>query len=146
MLKIWGRVNSVNVKKALWALEELGVKYERIDAGMEFGVNNTPEYLRMNARVIEIVQHFAATKKPIAAICHAAQLLTAAGVVMKGRRLSAYPACQAEIELAGGEFIPASSTFDNAYTDANLVTAPAWPAHPAWIRQFLAVLGTRIEV
>jgi protease I len=105
-----------------------------------------PEYLRMNHRVLQIVQHFAATKKPIAAICHGAQLLTAAGVVMRGRRISAYPACQAEIELAGGEFIPVSSGFDNAHTDGNLVTAPAWPAHPAWIRQFLDLLGTRIEL
>jgi len=48
MLKIWGRVNSVNVKKALWAAEELGLKYERVDAGMQFGVNKTPAYLRMN--------------------------------------------------------------------------------------------------
>lgn len=48
MLKIWGRTNSVNVKKALWAMEELGLKYERIDAGMQFGVTKTPEYLRMN--------------------------------------------------------------------------------------------------
>ena len=103
-----------------------------------------PEYLRLTPRVIEIVQHFAATKKPIAAICHGVQLLTAAGVVMKGRRLSAYPACRTEIELAGGEFIPASSTFDNAHTDGNLVTAPAWPAHPAWIKQFLQLLGTPV--
>jgi protease I len=102
-----------------------------------------PEYLRMTPRVLEIVQHFAAAKKPIAAICHGAQLLTAAGVV-KGRRLSAYPACSAEVTLAGGEFVPANSTFDNAHTDGNLVTAPAWPAHPAWIRQFLAVLGTPV--
>jgi len=48
MLKIWGRTNSVNVKKALWAVEELGLKYQRIDAGMQFGVNKTPEYLKMN--------------------------------------------------------------------------------------------------
>jgi glutathione S-transferase len=48
MLKIWGRVNSVNVKKALWAAEELGLKYERIDAGLQFGVNKTPQYLAMN--------------------------------------------------------------------------------------------------
>jgi glutathione S-transferase len=48
MLKIWGRVNSVNVKKALWAAEELGLKYERVDAGMQFGVTKTPEYLKMN--------------------------------------------------------------------------------------------------
>lgn len=100
-----------------------------------------PEYLRLTPRVLAIVQHFAAANKPIAAICHGAQLLTAAGVV-KGRRLSAYPACKAEVELAGGEFVPAGANFDNAHTDANLITAPAWPAHPAWIRQFLVALGT----
>ena len=102
-----------------------------------------PEYLRLTPRVIAIVQHFATAKKPIAAVCHGAQLLTAAGIV-KGRRISAYPACRAEVELAGGEFVAASDTFDNAHTDGNLVTAPAWPAHPAWIRQFLELLGTKI--
>jgi protease I len=101
-----------------------------------------PEYLRMTPRVLAIVQHFAAANKPLAAICHGAQLLTAAGVI-KGRRISAYPACKAEVELAGGEFVPASANFDNAHTDGNLITAPAWPAHPAWMRQFLAILGTR---
>jgi len=65
-------------------------------------------------------------------------------VVTKGRRISAYPACQAEVQLAGGEFVPANSNFDNAHTDGNLITAPAWPAHPDWMRQFLAVLGTTI--
>jgi protease I len=102
-----------------------------------------PEYLRMTPRVLTMVQHFAAAKKPIAAICHGAQLLTAAGVI-KGRRVSAYPACRAEVELAGGEFVPASESFDNAHTDANLITAPAWPAHPAWMRQFLTALGTQV--
>src|SRR5262245_42088621 len=104
-----------------------------------------PEYLRLTPRVLAIVQHFAASNKPIAAICHGAQLLTAAGVV-KGRRVSAYPACKAEVELAGGEFVPASANFDNAHTDGNLITAPAWPAHPAWIRQLLTALGSRIEI
>jgi protease I len=73
------------------------------------------------------------------------QLLSAAGV-LKGRCVSAYPACQAEVELAGGEFIPASATFDNAHTEGNFITAPAWPAHPAWIRQFLVALGTPVGV
>lgn len=100
-----------------------------------------PEYLRMTPRVLEVVRHFATANKPIAAICHGAQLLSAAGVI-KGRRVSCYPACRTEVELAGGEYIPANNHFDNAHTDKNLVTAPAWPAHPAWIRQFLAVLGT----
>lgn len=102
-----------------------------------------PEYLRMTPRVLTIVQHFATGKKPIAAICHGAQLLTAAGVA-KGRSICAYPACKAEVELAGGEFVAASANFDNAHTDGMLVTAPAWPAHPAWMRQFLTVLGTPV--
>ncbi len=103
-----------------------------------------PEYLRLTPRVLDIVRHFAKANKPIAAICHGVQLLTASGVV-KGRHVSCYPACSAELTLAGGEFVPANSTFDNAHTDGNLVTAPAWPAHPAWMRQFLTVLGSKIE-
>jgi protease I len=103
-----------------------------------------PEYLRLTPRVLDIVRHFAQANKPIGAICHGVQILTAAGVV-KGRRVSCYPACSAEVTLAGGEFVPASSTFDNAHTDGNLVTAPAWLAHPAWMRQFLTLLGSKIE-
>jgi protease I len=79
----------------------------------------------------------------VAAICHGAQLLAAAGV-LKGRQCSAYPACSAEVVLAGGKF--AGIAIDGAVTEGNLVTAPAWPAHPAWIAQFLALLGTRIEL
>ena len=101
-----------------------------------------PEYLRLNPRVLEIVRHFARSGKPIAAICHGPQLLAAAGV-LDGRRVSAYPACAPEVELAGATF--AAIGVDAAVTDGNLVTAPAWPAHPAWIAQFLAVLGTRVE-
>ena len=101
-----------------------------------------PEYLRTVAGVLPLVQHFANAGKPIAAICHGAQLLAAAGVI-RGRKVSAYPACAAEVELAGASY--ASIPVDQAVTDGNLVTAPAWPAHPAWIAQFLAVLGTRIS-
>lgn len=121
-----------------------GVQEQQYDALVIPG-GRSPEYLRMNPRVIELVQQFDAAKKPIAAVCHGAQLLAAANV-LKGRRCSAYPACAAEVTLAGGEFVPASEGFDNAHTDDNLVTAPAWPAHPAWIRQFLVVLGTTISV
>lgn len=101
-----------------------------------------PEYLRLNPRVLEVVRHFARSGKPIAAICHGPQLLAAAGVI-DGKRVSAYPACAPEVELAGATF--AEIGVDAAVTDGNLVTAPAWPAHPAWIAQFLAVLGTRVE-
>ncbi len=100
-----------------------------------------PEYLRMNAKVLELVQHFARAGKPIASICHGAQILAAAGVI-RGKRVSAYPACAAEVKLAGAEYV--TLEMDQAVTDGTLVTAPAWPAHPAWLAQFLAVLGTRI--
>lgn len=100
-----------------------------------------PEYLRLDAGVIALVQAFAKAGKPIAAICHGAQILAAADVIA-GRRVSAYPACAPEVRLAGAEY--ADIAIDGAVTDGNLVTAPAWPAHPAWMAQFLAVLGTRI--
>ena len=101
-----------------------------------------PEYLRLNPRVLEIVRHFADSGKPIAAICHAAQLLAAAGV-LAGKSCSCYPAVGPDVTAAGGKY--AALAMDQALTDGMLVTAPAWPAHPAWLAQFLKVLGTRIE-
>jgi protease I len=74
------------------------VKAESYDALVIPG-GRGPEYLRMNPRVIEITRHFFTANKPVAAICHAAQLLATAGVI-KGRNVSAYPACQPEVELA----------------------------------------------
>jgi len=101
-----------------------------------------PEYLRLNPQVIAAVRHFADAKKPIAAICHGAQLLAAAGA-LAGRSCSAYPACAPEVRAAGGDY--AEIAVDKAHVDGNLVTAPAWPAHPEWLAKFLVVLGTRIE-
>ncbi len=96
-----------------------------------------PEYLRLNEAVLDAVRHFFDAGKPVAAICHGAQLLAAAGV-LKGRTCSAYPACAPEVTLAGGSFADIEVT--DAVTDGNLVTAPAWPAHPAWLSQFMAIL------
>jgi protease I len=101
-----------------------------------------PEYIRLNQQVIEMVQHFANKNKPIAAICHGAQLLAAANVI-QGKRCSAYPACSPDVKLAGGEYV--EIPVDEAIVDGNLVTAPAWPAHPRWLAEFLKVLGTKIE-
>lgn len=117
------------------------VRLEDYDALLVSG-GRGPEYIRLHGKVIETVQHFAAQKKPIAAVCHGAQVLTAANVV-KGRRVSAYPAVAPEVRAAGGEY--ADIALDAAITDGNLVTAPAWPAHPKWLAQFLEVLGTRIS-
>ena len=102
-----------------------------------------PEYLRLNPQVLEIVRHFFEEHKPVAAICHGPQLLAAAGV-LEGRVCSAYPAVGPDVTRAGGKL--AAIEVNEAVTDGNLVTAPAWPAHPAWIAQFLKVLGTRIEL
>ena len=101
-----------------------------------------PEYLRLNEDVLRMVRHFAEAKKPIAAICHAAQLLAAAGV-LQGRSCSAYPAVGPEVKAAGGRWVDVG--FDRAHVDGNLVTAAAWPAHPQWLARFLQVLGSRIE-
>jgi len=113
------------------------VKPESYDALVIPG-GRAPEYLRLNPQVLAMVRHFADANKPIGAICHAAQILAAAGVI-KGRRINAYPACSPEVTLAGGEFV--SLDFTEAITDGNLVTGPAWTAHVAWLKQFLALLG-----
>ncbi|MBL9122739.1 MAG: DJ-1/PfpI family protein [Planctomycetaceae bacterium] len=113
--------------------------------GLVIPGGRAPEYLRLNPRVLEIVRHFADARKPIAAICHGPQILSAAGV-LANRACTAYPAVEPEVTLAGGRWVPAAESADNAHVDGNLVTAPAWPAHPAWIRAFLQVLGTPVGV
>ena len=111
--------------------------------GLVLPGGRAPEYLRLNKQVLEIVRYFTDADKPIAAICHAAQLLAAAGVI-RGKEVSCYPACSPEVALAGGTYADIAVT--DAITDGKLVTAPAWPAHPAWLSQFLRVLGTKIEL
>ena len=101
-----------------------------------------PEYIRLNDKVLEICRHFAHTQKPIASICHGLQVLAAAGV-LEGKRCTAYPACSPDVIRAGGEYAPVA--VHEAVVDGNLVTAPAWPAHPQWLAAFLQVLGTQIE-
>jgi protease I len=116
-----------------------GTRAEDYDALVIPG-GRAPEYLRLDPKVLELVRAMA--KKPIAAICHGPQILAAAGL-LEGRACAAYPAVGPEVTEAGGKFqgIPV----DQAHVDGNLVTAPAWPAHPDWIAKFLKVLGTRIE-
>ncbi|MFB4393315.1 MULTISPECIES: DJ-1/PfpI family protein [unclassified Pseudomonas] len=116
------------------------VRAESYDALLIPG-GRAPEYLRLDERVLKLVREFDQAGKPIAAVCHGAQLLAAAGV-LEGRQCSAYPACAPEVKLAGGTFVDIA--IDQAHVDGNLVTAPAWPAHPAWLAAFLKVLGTRV--
>jgi protease I len=114
-------------------------------AGLVIPGGRAPEYLRLTPRVLEITQEFFKANKPVAAICHGPQILAAAGV-LKGRECCAYPAVGPDVENAGGKWIPNNETFSNAHVDGNLVSAPAWPAHPEWIRKFIELLGGKIEV
>ena len=111
--------------------------------GLVLPGGRAPEYLRLDERVLEIVRHFAAAEKPIAAICHALQILAAAGVV-SGRRCQAYPAVKPELVAAGAVWDEPAAGLDGACVDGNLITAPAWPAHPAWMRALLKALGTPV--
>ncbi len=125
----------------------LNFSFDEVDTGkydaLMIAGGRAPEYLRLNPRVIEIVQQMAAAGKPVAAVCHGAQLLAAADVI-RGRKISAYPACAPEVKLAGATY--AEIPVDQAVTDGQFVTAPAWPAHPAWLGQFLQKLGTEIKL
>jgi protease I len=117
------------------------VKPEDYDALILPG-GRSPEYLRLNPRVIEIVHHFSKTNKPIGAICHAPQILAAAGV-LHGKKCSAYPATGPDVSLAGGTYVSLPMT--DAIVDGNLVSGPAWPALNSWLAKFLGVLGTHIQ-
>lgn len=101
-----------------------------------------PEYLRLNEDVLKLVRDFARARKPIAALCHGIQILTAANV-LEGKKCTAYPAVAPEVRMAGGQWV--ELPVDQELCDGNLVTAPAWPAHPAWLAKFLEVLGTKIQ-
>ena len=112
-------------------------------AGLVIPGGRGPEYLRLNERVIEIVQAFNNAGKPIASVCHGAQILAAAGV-LEGRECSAYPACGPDVKIAGGRYM--DIPVDQAHVQGNLVTAPAWPAHPAWLSAFAKLLGAEISI
>ncbi len=116
------------------------IKAETYDALIVPG-GRAPEYIRLNQQVLEITRHFAQANKPIAAICHGLQLLAAADV-LKGKRCTAYPACSPDVNSAGGIYV--DIPVDEAIVDGNLVTAPAWPAHPRWLAEFLKVLGSEV--
>ena len=119
------------------------IKPEAYD-GLVIPGGRAPEYIRLNENVLDIVRHFAKANKPIAAICHGLQILTAADVV-QGKLCTAYPAVKPDLIQAGAKWGEVNATFSNAYVDGNLVTAAAWPGHPEWMRKFLELLGTKID-
>lgn len=117
------------------------VEPENYDALVIAG-GRAPEYLRLNEKIIAIARHFANQDKPIAAVCHGPQILAAANVI-KGKRMTAYPAVGPELTNAGADYVDVDVT--EAVVDGKLVTSPAWPGHVNWMAEFMKVLGTRIE-
>ena len=107
--------------------------------GLVIPGGRAPEYLRLNKHVLDLVRHFFDESKPVAAICHGPQILAAAGV-LSGRQCSCYPAVSYDVTSAGGDYVEPAESMDSAHVDGNLVSAPAWPAHPAWMREFMKLL------
>lgn len=124
----------------------LNYNFDEVDPanydGLYIAGGRAPEYLRLNDKILDIARHFATANKPLAAVCHGIQILTAAGVV-NNKKLTAYYAVAPEVTAAGGTFVNVPA--DQAVTDGNLTTSPAWPGHPALIASFLQLLGTKIE-
>jgi protease I len=110
-------------------------------AGLYLAGGRACEYLRLDSRVLNIVRAFMAQNRPVAAICHGPQLLTAADVVRE-RKLTAYPAVEPEVRSAGGLFVSVAA--DDAVIDGNLATAPGWPAHPKLMRSFARLVSPDI--
>lgn len=127
----------------------LNADFDKVDTRNYIGLvipgGRAPEYLRLNSRVLEIVKEFDHDRKPIAAICHGPQILVSAGV-LKGRTCTCYPAVAPDVADAGACFAGTNDSCSNAVTSGHIVTAPAWPAHPAWIAAFIKLLGATITI
>jgi len=125
----------------------LTIDWNAVDAAAYDGLvipgGRAPEYLQLDPRVLDVVRTIAGAERPIAAVCHGPQILAAAGVV-RGKRCQGYPAVRPQVVEAGATWVAPSTAFDDACVDGNLVTASAWPAHPAWMREFLRLLGTPV--
>lgn len=112
-------------------------------AGLYLTGGRAPEYIRLDPKVLEYTRYFFEKNLPVAAVCHGIQILTAAGVV-KDRTLTCYVAVGPEVTLAGGNYKDVPAT--EAVTDGNLTTSPAWPGHPAVLKDFYKLLGVKIEL
>ena len=99
-----------------------------------------PEYIRNDRDFQRIVTHFFDDEKPVAQICHAPLALASSGV-LEGRRSAAYPALEPDVRAAGAEFVDGEAVVDGV-----MVSARAWPDHPAWMREFMRLLRQHAPV
>lgn len=110
------------------------IKPEKYD-GLIIPGGRAPEYIRLNEHIPGIVAHFFEANKPIAAVCHAAQIFAVIPEVIKGRELTAYIACKPEVQVAGGTYIN-----ETLHKDGNLISGHAWPDLPGLMKEFLVKL------
>ncbi|KAI9161751.1 hypothetical protein LWI28_020344 [Acer negundo] len=125
----------------------LTANFEDIDASSYDALvipgGRAPEYLALNPKVLALVKEFMESRKPVASICHGQQILSAAGV-LKGKKCTAYPAVKLNVVLSGGTWLE-PDPIDRCFTDGNLVTGAAWPGHPEFISQFMALLDVKVQ-
>ncbi|KAJ1948010.1 hypothetical protein FBU59_001789 [Linderina macrospora] len=114
-------------------------------AGLVVPGGRFPEYQRYDQKVLDLVKHFFDKDLPVAAICHGLQILAAAGV-LKGRECSAFPMCKLDVEAGGAKYIEFEAFSLNAHVEGNLVTAPAYPAIGVWLKEFIALLGVKVQL
>ena len=124
------------------SFDEVFLNYKEYD-GLWIPGGRAPEYLRMNPQILELVKYFNESGKPLAAICHGPQILVACGGI-SGRKLTAYPAQEVELKLAGAEWV--KTDWDQAIVDGNIVTGPAWSANAAVLSRFVELLGAKISL
>jgi len=91
-----------------------------------------PEYIRLNQNVPKIVAHFFEANKPVAAICHAALILTTVRQYLEGREMTAYIACKPDVEAAGATYIE-----EPLHVQGNLISGHAWPDLPGFMKEFI---------
>lgn len=125
----------------------LTANFESVDASSYDALvipgGRAPEYLALNEKVISLVREFMTAQKPVGSICHGQQILSAAGV-LKGKKCTAYPAVKLNVVLAGATWLE-PEPIDRCFTDGNLVTGAAWPGHPEFISQLMALLGIQVS-
>ena len=125
---------------------EVNVDFDAVDTADYDAVyvagGRGPEYIRTYPRIREIVREFHRDNKPIAAICHGLQVLVAVPEVIAGKRVAGLFTVEPEVALTDATYVKIGGK--DALRDGNLVTAEGWTALAAFIREFIALLGTEV--
>jgi protease I len=103
-------------------------------AGLFLSGGRAPEYLRYNEDLLAITRHFFEKKKPVAVVCHGAEIVATADVI-RGRRMATVPKCRFDVEVCGATFVN-----DGCVRDGNMVSGRTWHDNPWFMREFMKML------